>query len=57
MVNRLLSLLTLLLVGLVALVAAGPTIAESVHALVLLIIVAALAVGFVRAVFFFTNRW
>jgi hypothetical protein len=56
-VNRLFGLLTLLLVGLVALVAAGPTVVAILHALVPLTLVVAVAVAFIRAVFFFTNRW
>jgi hypothetical protein len=56
-VNRLLGTLTLLMVGLVALVAAGPTLVALVNALVPLVLVIGVVVGLLRALFFFTSRW
>jgi hypothetical protein len=56
-VNRLLGTLMLLMAGLVALVAAGPTLVALVHALVPLVLVVGVVVACLRALFLFTNRW
>jgi hypothetical protein len=45
------------MVGLVALVAAGPTLVAFVHALVPLVLVIGIVVACLRALFFFTSRW
>jgi membrane associated rhomboid family serine protease len=56
-VSRPINLVVLLLIGLVALVAAGPTLVGVIHALVPLVIATGVVAGLLRVAWFFTNRW
>lgn len=53
--NRLVSLATLCVVGLVAFIAAGPSLIRLVGAITPLVLVMGIVVGVLRAVWFFTR--
>jgi len=55
--NKLNSMVVMVIIGLVVLAAAGPTLIRLVHAAVPLVVVGGIVACVVRAVWFYTRRW